>query len=221
MEQRGYFTKQLEDLKLSVLRMAAMSERAVQQAVQAFLSGNNEMAEAVIDNDVEINELECDIDKFNLELLALGQPMAKDLRFIVGSQRITVNLERIGDEAVNLAHRAVFLSTRQPMNINPKLEKLCTHAKLMVTDAISAFVNEDVSMANSICTRDQEADQLHVKILKDTINEMVGESRIVERGVHHIMAARHMERIADLATNVAEAVIFIVKGEDIKHHCRN
>ena len=220
MEQRAHFTQKLEELKMQVLRMAALSEKAVHNAVTAFFENDNEMAESVIMGDIEINDLENAIDKYNLELLALDQPMARDLRFIVGTMRITVNLERIGDEAVNLAHRAMFLSSRPPLPYNQRMEMLADIAKKMVADSLKAFVDEDTELAGEVCEMDNQADEMNLKILKEFINGMVAESRIVERGVHAIMAARHLERIGDLATNVAEAVVFIVEGEDVKHKCR-
>ena len=220
MEQRAHFHKKLEELKMQVLRMAALSEKAVYNSIKAYLEYNSDLAEDVIMGDIEINDLENAIDRFNLELLALDQPMAKDLRSIVGAMRITMNLERLGDEAVNLAHRALFLSTRPPLPYNQKMEQLTETAKKMLASALKSFVEEDVKLAEQVCAMDNEADELSLKILKQYINDMVTESRIVERGVHAIMAARHLERVGDLATNVAETVIFIVEGENVKHRCR-
>jgi phosphate transport system protein len=220
MEQRAHFHKKLEELKMQVLRMAALSEKAVYNSIKAYLEYNSDLAEDVIMGDIEINDLENAIDRFNLELLALDQPMAKDLRNIVGAMRITMNLERLGDEAVNLAHRALFLSTRPPLPYNQKMEQLTETAKKMLASALKSFVEEDVKLAEQVCAMDNEADEFSLKILKQYINDMVTESRIVERGVHAIMAARHLERVGDLATNVAETVIFIVEGENVKHRCR-
>jgi phosphate transport system protein len=220
MEQRAHFTHKLEELKMQVLRMAAMCEKAVHSSIQAMEELDASLAEDIINNDAEINELECRIDRFSLELMALGQPMARDLRFIVGCSRITLNLERIADEASNLAQRAIFLSSRPPLPFDQKMEQLAETSKEMISEAVSSFVNEDVELANKVCARDTEADEMHLTLLKSFISKMVDESRVVERGVHHIMATRHLERIADLATNVAEATIFIVEGEDVKHRCR-
>ncbi len=220
MEQRAHFHKKLEELKMQVLRMAALSEKAVYNSIKAYLEYNSDLAEDVIMGDIEINDLENAIDRFNLELLALDQPMAKDLRNIVGAMRITMNLERLGDEAVNLAHRALFLSTRPPLPNNQKMEQHTATAKKMLASALKSFVEEDVKLAEQVCAMDNEADEFSLKILKQYINDMVTESRIVERGVHAIMAARHLERVGDLATNVAETVIFIVEGENVKHRCR-
>ena len=220
MEQRAHFSKKLEDLKVKVLRMAALSESAVHKAVKAYLENDADLAEEVISGDDVINDMEDAIDNFSLELLALDQPMAVDLRTIVGAQRITVNLERLGDEAVNLAHRAIFLSTRPPLPHNPKMESLAAVAKVMLSDALKAYVDDDVNQAGVVCRMDDKADDLNIAILRQFMNEMVSESRIVERGVHAIIGARHLERIADLATNVAESVVFIVEGTSMKHSCK-
>ncbi|MFH1914371.1 MAG: phosphate signaling complex protein PhoU [Pseudomonadota bacterium] len=220
MEQRAHFSKKLDDLKVEVLRMAALSEAAVHKAVKAFLENDADLAEEVILGDEAINKLEDHLDNYTLELLALDQPMAIDLRNIVGSQRITVNLERLGDEAVNLAHRAMFLSTRPPLPHNPRMESLAATAKHMLSDSLKAYVDEDVSLAGQVCRTDDKADDLNIAILRQFVSEMVSESRIVERGVHAIIGARHLERIADLATNVAESVVFIVEGTSMKHNCK-
>ncbi len=203
-----------------VLRMAALSESAVHKAIRAYLENDADLAEAVIVGDETINEMEDEIDNFSLELLALDQPMAVDLRTIVGAQRITVNLERLGDEAVNLAHRAIFLSTRPPMPHNPKMEDLANTVKKMLSEALKAYVDDDVSLAGQICRMDDKADDLTIAILRQMVADMVTESRIVERGVHAIIGARHLERIGDLSTNVAETVVFVVEGTSMKHNCR-
>lgn len=220
MEQRAHFSKKIEDLKVMVLRMAALSESAVHKAIRAYLENDADLAEEVVVGDDVINEMEDQIDKFSLELLALDQPMAIDLRTIVGAQRITVNLERLGDEAVNLAHRAIFLSTRPPLPHNPKMESLASVAKSMLSDSLKAYVDEDVALAGQVCRTDDKADDLNIAILRQFVTEMVSESRIVERGVHAIIGARHLERIGDLATNVAESVVFIKEGTSLKHSCK-
>jgi phosphate transport system protein len=217
MVQRVHFTKKLEELRLLLLRMASLAEVAVHNAVKAFLANESDLAESVIMGDNEINQLEDTIDKLTLELLAQDQPVARDLRFIIGAMRVTVNLERLGDEAVNLGHRALFLSTRPPLPFNQKMERLCDVAKKMLADALKAFVENDIRLAEEVIASDSQADELNMKLLRDYVNDMVSESRVVERAVHCIMAARHLERVGDLSTNIAEAVIFIVEGESVKH----
>jgi len=220
MQQRSHFTQKLGELRMHLLRMAALAEQAVQNACRAYLEGNTDLAEGVVMNDMVINEMEDTIDAFNLELLALDQPMASDLRFIIGSMRITMNLERVGDEAVNLAHRTLFLSTRQTLPANPRMSQLCAHVQDMLTRSVRSLVDEDTALATDICAMDHRADELSLKVLKEAINTMVEETRIVERGVHVIMASRHLERIGDLSTNIAEAVIFIKDGMSLKHRCK-
>ena len=219
-QQRIHFTQKLEELRMQVIRMAALAEQAVHDATRAYLESDTDLAESVVMNDTAVNDMEDMIDTFNLELLALDQPMARDLRFIIGSMRLTVNLERIGDECVNLAHRTLFLSTRPPLPANARMERLCAHVQEMLAKAIRAFVDEDTDLAGEICAMDHTADELSLKVLKEVINTMVEETRIVERSVHVIMASRHLERIGDLATNLAEAVIFIKEGQNVKHRCK-
>jgi len=220
MQQRNHFTQKLGELRMQLIRMAALSEQAVQNATRAFLEHDTDLAESVVMNDMAINDMEDAIDAYNLELLALDQPMACDLRFIIGSMRITMNLERVGDEAVNLAHRTLFLSTRQTLPDNLRMTQLCAHVKDMLSKSVRALVEEDTVLAGNICAMDDRADELSLKVLKEAINNMVSETRIVERGVHVIMASRHLERIGDLATNIAEAVVFIKDGQNLKHRCR-
>lgn len=220
MQQRSHFTQKLSELRMMLLRMAAMAEQAAQNACRAFLENNTDLAESVIMNDMAINEMEDAIDAFNLELLALDQPMACDLRLIIGSMRVTMNLERVGDEAVNLGHRTLFLSTRAPLPQNPRMAQLCAQVQDMLTKSVRALADTDTVLAGQICAMDHRADELSLKVLKEAINTMVEETRIVERGVHLIMASRHLERMGDLATNIAEAVIFIKEGQNVKHRCK-
>ncbi len=220
MEQRAHFSKKMDELKVQLLRMSSMAETALHNSVKALAECNAELAEDIIMNDIKINELECELDQYNLGLLALDQPMARDLRFIVGSMRIASNLERIGDQAVNLSNRAVFLSTRPPLPFNQQLDQMGAIAMDMVSKAVKSFADEDATLASEVCGMDNEADSLNVRILKGLIENMVSETRIVERGVHLIMAAANLERVADQATNIAESVIFITQGVNIKHQCR-
>ena len=213
MEQRAHITQKMGELKKLVLNMAAMSEKAVDDAATAFMELDSERAEKVIDNDNKINQEECDLDKFNLELLALTQPMAKDLRFIVGGHApdLQPGTHR-GRGREPCRTGGVPQHPVRPCPLIPASRSSWKSASAMMSNAVIAFANEDVNLAGSVCAEDEIADALHYKILKRTINNMVDESRMVERGVHHIMASRHLERVADLSTNIAEIVIFIAKG---------
>lgn len=218
MESR--FHQELEQLRMMILRMAALTEKALEKSIQAFLERNMELAEEVIAGDREINMLEVNVDRQSLRLLALDQPMARDLRFIVGCMRIAVDLERVGDQAVNIAQRAEFLSSRQALPANPAMEQLGEVALDMFRSVIQAFVNDNSEQAREVCEMDDTADDLNVRILKDFLEYMVNEVPAVERSVQTIIAARCLERVADQATNIAESVIFISKGVNIKHHCQ-
>jgi len=209
----------LEDLKLKVLHMAAYAERSMERAVRALLAGDSDLAEAVIEQDQEINRLECEIDELGLTILAREQPVARDLRFVMGAMRTIIDQERIGDEAVNVAEKTVFLTRLPAMPHNPLLEELANQAMDMLKFANTAFKQQDADMAGQVCRMDQRADDINIAILKKTMDDMVCETVGVRRAVNVILAARALERAADLATNVAETTIFIVKGVNIKHHC--
>ena len=214
------FRNELEQLKISILQMAALTERALQQAVRALLERNEELADEVIDGDQVINLIEVDVDRDCLRLLALEQPMARDLRFTVGCLRIAGELERIADLAVNIAERARFLSSRPPLPPNPSLEKLAHITVEMYSKVVTSFVNEDSLLAREVCMMDDTADEYNVAVLKHLLDYMVNETPAVERSVHTIIVSRCFERAADQVTNIAESVIFINEGVNIKHHCQ-
>jgi len=217
MESR--FHQELEELRMMILQMAALTERALEKSIQAFLGRDMQLADEVIEGDQEINMLEVYVDRQSLRLLALDQPMARDLRFILGCMRIAVDLERVGDQAVNIAQRAQFLSTRPPLPPNPAMEQLGEVALDMFRTVIQAFVNDNSEQAREVCQMDDVADDLNVRILKDLLEYMTHETPAVERSVQTIITSRCLERVADQATNIAESVIFISKGVNIKHHC--
>lgn len=219
MESR--FHQELENLKMTVLQMAALTERALEKSIKALFERNAELAKEVIEDDKQINLLEVEVDRYSLKLLALDQPMARDLRFIVGSMRTAIDLERIGDQAVNIAERALFLSGRPPLPPNHAMDQLADVALDMLKSVIAAFVNQNTTQAYDVCQMDDNADELNVIILTNLIDYMVNEVPAVERSVQTIIAARCLERAADNATNIAESVIFIVKGVNIKHHCED
>lgn len=219
MESR--FHQELEVLKMLILQMAALTERSLVNAIKALLDRDVKLAEKVISGDREIDMLEVDIDRQSLKLLALDQPMARDLRFIIGCMRIAVDLERVGDQAVNIAQRAQFLSNRPALPPNPIMEQLGETAIDMLKSVITAFINEDSDLAVEVCQMDDLADELNVTILRNLLEYMVNEVAAVERSVQHIIVSRCLERVADQATNIAESVIFIQKGVNIKHHCQH
>jgi phosphate transport system protein len=216
MESR--FQSDLEQLKMTILQMATLAEQALEKSTRALVERNDDLAKEVVKEDREIDLLEVEVDRHALRLLALDQPMARDLRFIVGSLRIAVDLERIGDQAVNIAQRALLLNSRPPLPRNSTMEELADTALEMLHNVISSFVDQNADNAANVCQMDDIADNLNYRILKDALAYMATDVPAVERSVQTIIAARCLERAADQTTNIAESIIFIVKGVNIKHH---
>ncbi len=216
-----HFHAQLEKMRVKVLEMSAYAQKAIEDACRALLTRDSDLAQKVIDGDIIINKLECEIDDMTLRLLALDQPMAVDLRAIVGMMRVSVNLERVGDEAVNIAEKAMFLATRPPLPFSEQLQELSDIALDMFRAAITAFREGDPDLSREICSWDSQCNAQDVKVIKDLVNYMGKEAPAVERAVSTILTSRSLERIGDLSTNIGEAVVFIVEGVSIKHRlCR-
>lgn len=220
MDQR--FQKEMEQLKVKVLQMAAYTDRALERALAAIVNRDAELARQVIDSDREINAMECEVDNLSLRLLALDQPVAMDLRFIVSSMRMVVDLERVGDEAVNIAEQAVLLSQLPPMGNLPDLTSLGSQVTDMYRLAVRSFRDQDPELARQVCAADSVADDLNMKVLKECMDAGAGEGAMsgLDRAIRTVIVARSMERIGDLSTNIAEACIFVVKGVSVKHHCQ-
>jgi phosphate transport system protein len=216
---KGRFAIELEKLKMTILEMAALTEKAMDKSLRALFQRDVELAKEVMGKDQQINLLEVEVDRFCLRLLALDQPMARDLRYIVGCMRIAIDLERIADQAVNIAERAVFLSSRPPLPPNPALEQLAETAMDMLRTVIDAFGKQSVERANDVCQMDDSADESNVAVLKSLLDYMVKEVPAIERSVQTIIVSRCLERVADQSTNIGENVIFMVQGVNVKHHC--
>lgn len=220
MAMETHFHQQLNGFKLKVLEMAAHVEKATDKALLALHERNTEKAQQVINGDVFINQLQAEANEFSLRLLALDQPMARDLRLIVGSIHVVANLERIGDQAVNLAERVLLFAQRPALPNYPVFEELSALSTTMLRNAVTAYNRGDTDMAQAVCAADNRADELTFRNLTHYINYMIDESRAVERAVHMIMLGKCLERIGDHATNIAEQVLFIIKGVDVKSTCQ-
>jgi phosphate transport system protein len=217
MESR--FHQELHQLRVTILKMAALTENAIEKAFRALQERDIELTDEIIRNDQEIDRLEMEIDQSTLKLLALAQPMARDLRFLVGCMRISSDLERIADQAVSIAHRARYLSKRPPLPADPSMEKLADTSLDMLKVALSCFAELNIDQAMDVCQMDDEVDDLNLQVLKNLMDHMINEVPAIQRAVQTIITARCMERVADHCTNIAESVVFIVKGINIKHHC--
>ncbi len=218
MATETHFQKELEELKENLLTMAAMVEEAIGNSVQSLVKRDSDLARKTFEVEDRINKIEITIDEMCLKLLALRQPMATDLRFITSAMKIITDLERMGDQAVNICERA--LSLNQEPQIKPYIDipRMAEIAQSMVKDVLDAFVNRDPKLARSVCARDDVVDGLNDQVVRELLTYMVSDPKTIARSVHLMIVARCLERIADHATNIAEDVIFMVDALVIKHH---
>jgi len=221
VELTRHFDRELENLKQDLLRMAALAETAVGKSVESITNRDSDRAREVIIDDITLNRMELAIEEQAFKLLALRQPVATDLRLTVAAMRIATELERIGDQAVNIAERALELNSRPPLELPIDIKLMADIALGMVRTSIDAFVNQDPKLALQVCQRDVEVDILDDEYIQKLLDSMIQESRWVTRLHHFIIVVRNLERIADLATNIAEDIVFIVEGRVIKHRCED
>ena len=221
VELTRHFDRELGNLKQDLLRMATLAETAVGKSVESVTNRDSDRAREVIIDDITLNRMELAIEEQAFKLLALRQPVATDLRLTVAAMRIATELERIGDQAVNIAERALELNSRPPLELPIDIKLMADIALGMVRTSIDAFVNQDPKLALQVCQRDVEVDILDDEYIQKLLDCMIQESRWVTRLHHFIIVVRNLERIADLATNIAEDIVFIVEGRVIKHRCED
>lgn len=209
--------REISDLKMSLIKMAEMAEKAVAKSIAAVIDRDSKLAEEVIMGDSAINSLENEINEQCLRLLALRQPLARDLRLITGVMRIATDLERIADQAVNIAERALELNLREPLTLPIDLKFMANLAMEMVRTSIDAFIRQDPQLALEVWRRDVEVDSLDDEYIQKLLKFMLEDTPAVMRAVHYIIIIRNLERIADLATNICEDIVFIVEGKVIRH----
>jgi phosphate transport system protein len=220
-EMPRQFDQELDNLKQDLLRMAALAETAVSKSLLSVTNRDSDLAREVITDDITLNRMELAIEEQAFKLLALRQPVATDLRLTVAAMRIATELERIGDQAVNIAERALELNSSPPLSLALDIKVMADIALGMVRTSIDAFVNQDPKLAIQVCQRDVEVDILDDEYIQKILGYMIQESRWVTRLHHFLIIVRNLERIADLATNIAEDIVFIVEGRVIKHRCED
>jgi len=213
-----HFDEELKDLKEKLLRMAGLAEDSIAKAVKALKDRDQALVGQVFEHEDRINLLEIEIDEVCMRLLALRQPMAGDLRFIASAMKIGSELERIGDQSVNIAERTIELLKVPQLKPLIDIPRMAGLVQAMVVDSINAFVNRDAELARQICARDDEVDQINHQIFRELLTYMMEDPATIPRAVELILIGRHLERIADHATNIGEDVIYLVKGKSIKHH---
>lgn len=213
-----HFEDELQQLKEKLLRMSNLVEEAISMSIKSLVERDAGLAQRVLDQDDLIDGLEIEVDELCLKLLALQQPQARDLRFIAGSMKIVNDLERMGDLAVNIAHRSLDLLKVPLLKPLIDIPRMAKSAQGMLKDSLNAFVNNDVQLAKEVCRRDDEVDQLNVQIFRELLTYMLQDPSSVQRAVDLILVAKSLERIADHSTNIAEDVIYIVEAKVVKHH---
>ncbi len=215
---KTHFQKELEELKENLLKMAALVEEAIHHAVQSLVKRESEWAQKTLNGEERINILEITIEDMCLKLLALRQPLAADLRFITSAMKIITDLERMGDQAVNIAERAILLNHEPQLKPYIDIPRMAEIAESMVKDVLDAFVNRDSKLARSVCERDDLVDGLNDQVFRELLTYMISDPKTITRAVHVMIVCRCLERIGDHATNIAEDVIFMVDALIIKHH---
>jgi phosphate transport system protein len=211
------FDEELVRLNGLVLQMGSLVEMAIKNSVQSIVERDNELARKVIDGDHQVNTLDIEIDEESIRLIALRQPKAGDLRLITTAMKITADLERMGDLAVNIAQRAIELNKEPVLKEYIDIPRMREIAQGMTRDALDAFVKRDMKLAKDVIMRDDEIDDLKHKILSELLFLMTENSSIICRAMRITFVAQYLERIADHATNMAEMVLYLIEGKIIRH----
>lgn len=217
---KRHFDDELKQLKDKLFRMGLLVETAVAKASQALFERDSKKAEEVLKGDQEINLSEIEIDELGHELIALYQPTAVDLRFITMVLKINNDLERMGDQAVNIAEKALEINLELPVKPYVDLPQIAETARGMVREALDAFTERDAAKAKAILEKDDFIDGINDRVYRDLQSLMREKPESVHQGVALIMVSHNLERIADLATNIAEDVIYLTRGIDVRHHIR-
>ena len=215
---KRHFEQELELLKTSLIKMGSVAESAVAHSIDALLRQDNALAQNVIDGDERVNQLEVEIDTAIVDLLVLQQPVAIDLRFILAAQKINNDLERIGDHAVNIAESAITLMNSVTREQLLELPDMAVTTQSMLRDAIDGFIRSDVVLGRRVLELDDRIDDMNRKIRAEVASGMKDGSQSIVGGLELVRVSRNLERIADLATNIAEEVIFVVQARVVKHH---
>ena len=213
-----HFQEELDQLKRRLLEMGGLAEEHVRLAIKGLVERDQALTDRVLRGDEPLNALHIEIDSRSFTLLALHQPMAADLRTIVAAVKINTDLERVGDLAVNIAEAATRYATHPPVKKLIDIPRMATIAQSMLRDALDAFVRRDTVLAQQVLDRDDTLDDLKTQIFRELLTYMLQDPTTIEPALDLILVSRHLERIGDHATNIAEDVIFIVSARDVRHH---
>lgn len=214
-----HFHDQLDELKQRLLRMSERAESLVDVAVESLLTRDADKAQAVIAGDHEVDQLEIEIESMAVELLALQQPMARDLRFIISAIKASSDLERVGDHAVNIAQSALsIISHKSVITPDAAIEEMARRARQMLAQAIDAFVRADGGLGRAVCLMDDEVDKLNDGLFRIVVTHILEDPKTISTAIELLLVGRNLERVADLSTNIGEDAVYLAEGKQIKHH---
>ena len=212
-----HFDQELAQLKEQLLRMGSVVEQQIQRSMQALVDRDSDLAQTVVEHDRDVNSLDVDIDDTCIRLLALQQPTARDLRFITTAMKISSELERMGDLADNIAQRALELNVEPQLKPYIDIPRMAYWTMRMVQECLNAFVNSDPRLARKVCGDDDFVDDLNEQLFRELLSFMLENPKTITRAIRLTFVAKSLERIADHATNIAELVVYMVEGKNIRH----
>jgi phosphate transport system protein len=215
------FEEEMIDLKKRISEMASLVEEMIGKSIKGLKDRNMIIAKDVINSDDEVNNMEVEIDNLCIKILALYHPEAEDLRVVTMIMKINNDLERIGDHAANIAKMSIPLSEQPPIKPLMDIPRMADKAIEMLKESLDSFMKLDSEMAIQVCIKDDEVDALEPQIVRELITYVMSDSQLMDRALRLIFIARHLERVADLATNIAEDAFYIATGEVLKHHHLN
>jgi phosphate transport system protein len=215
---RTHLQREINRLKKQILHLGALVEKSVHDAVQALKRRDADLAEAVIQGDVQIDDIEVDIEEECQKILALHQPVAHELRYIIAILKINNDLERVGDLAVNVAERARFLATQEYVQNTFDFPAMAAKVQQMLRESLDALVNSDVKLAYAVCIADDEVDAMNRDMFIRVQDAIRQNPDHMEALIHLLSVSRHLERIADMATNIAQDIIYMINGDIVRHH---
>ena len=213
-----HFQEELEQLKTRLLEMGGLAEDRVRSALDGLVERDSQLVDRVLGGDVPINQLHIEIDSRCFKMLALHQPMAVDLRAIVSAVKINTDLERVGDLAINIAEAVRRYMRHPPVKELIDIPRMAEIAQSMLRDSLDSYVRRDIALAQSVLNQDDELDALKTQVFRDLLTYMLQDPSTIAPGLDLILISRHLERIGDHATNIAEDVIFMVSARDVRHH---
>lgn len=214
---RTRFMQGLDELKHKLLRMGGMVEQGIERACEAYRLRDGKLAQSVLNAEAAVNEMEREIDELALDLLAMQQPMAVDLRFIIACTKINADLERVGDQAVNIAERVLDLNSMAPIDVPIDIPRMAQAASTMVRTALESFIREDPELAETVLEQDDQLDNINYENFGVALQKITMDPDKARQSMDILIISRNLERVGDHATNIAEDVIFWVRGADVRH----